>query len=191
MPVYFIRAGEDGPVKIGSSADPRKRLLFLRSANHTPLSLIHVFEGGEREERVLHKRFAQHRIKGEWFAAVPEIVEGRVGLPALPLPCGAERKATSGLHVCAPLPCRGHGVPLSPAWLVDAAGGASALAAALKVFPSAISKWKRMRHVPHERVLAVEKITGISRHAMRPDLWPEPEHSAAADASNADAQAAA
>jgi DNA-binding transcriptional regulator YdaS (Cro superfamily) len=44
-----------------------------------------------------------------------------------------------------------------------------ALAAALKVSPGAISQWDR---VPAERVLDVERITGISRHELRPDLYP-------------------
>lgn len=33
----------------------------------------------------------------------------------------------------------------------------------------AVSKWDR---IPAERVLTVEKITGISRHELRPDLYP-------------------
>lgn len=41
------------------------------------------------------------------------------------------------------------------------------LAAELKVFPSAISQWTR---VPAERVLDVERITGVSRHDLRPDI---------------------
>ena len=35
------------------------------------------------------------------------------------------------------------------------------------VTPQAISQWKQ---VPHDRVLDVERITGISRHELRPDL---------------------
>lgn len=33
----------------------------------------------------------------------------------------------------------------------------------------AISQWHR---VPSERVLVVEKVTGVSRHDLRPDLYP-------------------
>lgn len=52
---------------------------------------------------------------------------------------------------------------------VEKAGGASALARALKVTRSAISQWKR---VPAERVLEVEKASGVSRHKLRPDIYP-------------------
>jgi len=44
-----------------------------------------------------------------------------------------------------------------------------ALARELSVTPGAISQWER---VPAERVLDVEKATGISRHDLRPDLYP-------------------
>lgn len=51
------------------------------------------------------------------------------------------------------------------------AGGAGALARALEIKSPAVSQWKR---VPQKRVLAVEALTGISRHDLRPDIYPEP-----------------
>ena len=36
--------------------------------------------------------------------------------------------------------------------------------------PSAVYQWRR---IPAERVLDVERITGISRHELRPDLYPK------------------
>lgn len=36
-----------------------------------------------------------------------------------------------------------------------------------------ISKWEK-RRVPAERVLDVERQTGIPRHRLRPDLYPDP-----------------
>lgn len=55
----------------------------------------------------------------------------------------------------------------------DAAGGPAALAKQLGgVTPQAVSQWKK---VPAERVLDVERITGISRHALRPDVFGEAE----------------
>lgn len=45
-----------------------------------------------------------------------------------------------------------------------------------EITPQAISQWKQ---VPAERVLDVERATGISRHRLRPDLYPaEPERAA-------------
>ena len=36
---------------------------------------------------------------------------------------------------------------------------------------AAVCKWERKR-VPAERVLDVERVTGIPRHELRPDLYP-------------------
>lgn len=54
------------------------------------------------------------------------------------------------------------------------AGGPGALAKALGGITSqAVSQWKR---VPADRVLDVERITGVSRHDLRPDIYgPQPE----------------
>lgn len=43
------------------------------------------------------------------------------------------------------------------------------LAVALGITRGAVAKWKR---VPAERVLAVEAYSGISRHLLRPDIYP-------------------
>jgi DNA-binding transcriptional regulator YdaS (Cro superfamily) len=43
------------------------------------------------------------------------------------------------------------------------------LAESVGVGVSAISQWKR---VPAERVLSVERATGVSRQKLRPDLYP-------------------
>lgn len=52
--------------------------------------------------------------------------------------------------------------------VVNAAGGMSALATALGISAQAICQWHR---VPPTRVIEVEKITGISRHDLRPDIY--------------------
>jgi DNA-binding transcriptional regulator YdaS (Cro superfamily) len=55
---------------------------------------------------------------------------------------------------------------------IRASGGLAALAKALGISPQAVDKWRR-KGVPAERVLAVEATSGISRHELRPDLYPE------------------
>lgn len=51
---------------------------------------------------------------------------------------------------------------------VQAAGGKAALAAALNLTYEAIRQWK---HIPTKRLLEVERITGIPRSELRPDLF--------------------
>ena len=48
-------------------------------------------------------------------------------------------------------------------------GGVTRLAAFLGVKQPSVSKWNR---VPAERCLAVERISGVSRHLLRPDIYP-------------------
>ncbi|MBA8820679.1 hypothetical protein BRY73_23935 [Ochrobactrum sp. P6BS-III] len=50
-----------------------------------------------------------------------------------------------------------------------ALGYSKDLARRLGVTPQAISQWK---NVPASRVIAVERATGVSRHDLRPDLYP-------------------
>ena len=50
----------------------------------------------------------------------------------------------------------------------------AALAEALGVQPPALCKWERGR-IPAERVLEVERATGIPRQRLRPDIYPPSE----------------
>lgn len=51
---------------------------------------------------------------------------------------------------------------------IDKAGSASVLARHLRLTPSAVLQWDV---VPPKRVLEVEAFTGVSRHALRPDIY--------------------
>ena len=55
---------------------------------------------------------------------------------------------------------------------VAQAGGPSALARAIGIAPAAVSRWLRNGRVPPLRVLAVEAASGVSRKALRPDIYP-------------------
>lgn len=56
------------------------------------------------------------------------------------------------------------------------AGGSVGLATAIetetgeRITPQAVSQWDQ---VPAKRVLVVERITGVSRHDLRPDIYGE------------------
>lgn len=52
---------------------------------------------------------------------------------------------------------------------VAAAGTVAALARKLGITRAAIHQWTR---VPAERVIEVERATGVSRATLRPDLYP-------------------
>jgi len=84
MAVYFIRAEPSGPVKIGSAVKPETRLRELQIGNAEPLRLMRSIEGGEPEERWMHHRFQEHRVRGEWFTFHEDMM---VALP----PSGLQR----------------------------------------------------------------------------------------------------
>lgn len=66
--VYLFRA-ENGVYKIGSSKDPTARLQGFATLPFG-LDLIHQMPSNDPRwvERMLHKRFALKRVRGEWFA---------------------------------------------------------------------------------------------------------------------------
>lgn len=52
---------------------------------------------------------------------------------------------------------------------VEAVGGQAVFARLIGVTPQAVSQWKE---VPPLRVLVVERVSGVPRHELRPDLYP-------------------
>lgn len=56
---------------------------------------------------------------------------------------------------------------------VKAAGGQSALARVMKVSPQLVYFWQKKGQVPVKHVLAMEKLTGVSRYDLRPDVYPD------------------
>lgn len=74
MPVYFIQSERGGPVKIGMSKDPQKRLEQIQTNHPDRLRLLAVERGGKKEEAKLHERFGALRLKGEWFRPGPDLM---------------------------------------------------------------------------------------------------------------------
>ena len=57
---------------------------------------------------------------------------------------------------------------------VKKAGGQSALSRALGVSQPRVNYWVRWKKaIPGEFVLATEAATGVSRHELRPDIYPQ------------------
>ncbi|MFG0353555.1 transcriptional regulator [Pseudomonas sp. zbq_5] len=67
-----------------------------------------------------------------------------------------------------------------PTRAAKAVGGQSKLARLLNIKPQAVQHWCSTGKIPAERVLSVETATGISRHELRPDLYPHADSQSAA-----------
>lgn len=72
--VYFVRSGNNGPIKIGCSLAPAVRLRELQREHDQPLHYIGSITGGFDVERALHRRFADLRISGEWFSPGADLI---------------------------------------------------------------------------------------------------------------------
>lgn len=73
--IYFIRAGAQGPVKIGYTAnDVRGRFNIIQVAHYETLHLLGCMPGDPETEVALHERFSSYRIRGEWFRPCPELL---------------------------------------------------------------------------------------------------------------------
>ena len=55
---------------------------------------------------------------------------------------------------------------------IQIAGSQVALARLLGIDSAAISQWKHIG-VPPRRVIAIERVTGVRRERLRPDLYPD------------------
>lgn len=71
--VYFIGAAS-GPIKIGIATRPLARLSGLQTSHHEKLDLLATCEGDLELEKAYHRRFAAHRLSGEWFERTPELM---------------------------------------------------------------------------------------------------------------------
>lgn len=56
---------------------------------------------------------------------------------------------------------------------VDVAGSQSSLARTLRCTPQNVQRMCSTGHVPAKHVLKIEAATGVSRHDLRPDLYPD------------------
>jgi len=69
--IYVIAADELGPVKIGFSADPKRRLRQLQTGQATKLVLYHTEEFPATMikvmEKQIHNENRYRRMAGEWF----------------------------------------------------------------------------------------------------------------------------
>lgn len=56
---------------------------------------------------------------------------------------------------------------------IDACGGNTAMARAIGAnSPAVVSMWAHRGNIPARWVIAVEQASGVSRHDLRPDIYP-------------------
>lgn len=98
--VYFIQAGENGPIKIGVSNDPPSRInqidrfpdletgewVYPKTKEQPEeLRLLATIPGSDRTEKAIQNRFKDLHIRGEWFRAEEPLLsfieEGQEELP--------------------------------------------------------------------------------------------------------------
>lgn len=73
--VYFMQQGDDGPVKIGVTKDPRARHKTLQAATPHVLHVRALIWRHPDTEKLLHRIYAEHHLRGEWFHPAPAILE--------------------------------------------------------------------------------------------------------------------
>lgn len=72
--IYFVQAGADGPIKIGSAQDVEGRIRNLQVSSHVELRLLGVVRATPLHEGELHDRFSESRLRGEWFEPTAELL---------------------------------------------------------------------------------------------------------------------
>lgn len=74
--IYFAQAEGIGHIKIGftDSLDASDRVVTLQTGSPVLLRLLGTIPGTIDDEKDLHRRFAAHRVCGEWFKPVPELL---------------------------------------------------------------------------------------------------------------------
>lgn len=156
MSIYFIQAGVGGPVKIGYSATPNKRLKQLQAGHFEELYLVRVCEGDHYVESLFHNAFSHLRLVGEWFKFSSEMLTATIS-------------DICPIYTAIPEKQPAYAMEALQAYFKANWGSQRRLAAALGITPHAFHRWTQ---VPAERVLAIERYTGISRHDLRPDIYP-------------------
>lgn len=79
--VYLMRDARSGYTKIGFSIDPSRRERTLQS-EVPDVRLLCCWAGTRGDERALHQRFQEKRVRGEWFDLTDAEIEA-IGLQSL------------------------------------------------------------------------------------------------------------
>lgn len=72
--VYFLAPVNGGPIKIGFSAKPKRRLYNHMTWSPVPLELLADYPAFKYDETMLHEVFAKCRLHSEWFRPTAELL---------------------------------------------------------------------------------------------------------------------
>lgn len=74
--VYIIQKVDQDIYKIGYSKDPVNRLKTLQTANNDKLELLidFYFEDAHKIEKLVHHKYKQYKLNGEWFGFSKKIL---------------------------------------------------------------------------------------------------------------------
>lgn len=155
--IYAVAAGD--AVKIGWSSDPVKRAAKIKSDNPSAV-LLGFMPGSVCDEADIHASLIGCRISGEWFARGGDVdhVVNRMSLPPQRPKRGANGRGAIGSYRAA------NNLTLE------------AFGALVDAHKSAVFKWEAGIGPSPQTAIRIEEVTGgeISRHTLRPDLWPAP-----------------
>lgn len=73
--VYFIQAGDNGPIKIGASSSPWEHVKILQQGNHQELNLIAEIPGDRNLEQKVRADLKPFERGRKWFDATDEVLD--------------------------------------------------------------------------------------------------------------------
>lgn len=73
--VYFIQAGDHGPIKIGITSTVHHRFVNMQVASAVRLFFLGAFRGNGHVEDDLQYEFGPFRFRGEWYWPHPTLLE--------------------------------------------------------------------------------------------------------------------
>ena len=73
--VYLLQYSDTSPIKIGYSQNPEARAAQMTASMKKKVYLVDKFPAGKPIEQLLHERFADFRLYGEWFEYSPNIIQ--------------------------------------------------------------------------------------------------------------------
>lgn len=74
--MYFLQRGGTGPIKIGISKNPERRIATIQGLCAEPVEILLLLPVNSRQkEQEIHEKFKHLRLKGEWFEPAPDLLD--------------------------------------------------------------------------------------------------------------------